>query len=207
MTSWNTNCDMMALLTGKFGKEGEGPSSKDAAGTKYRWENVGFINLACPWAVDTGTEGGDIGSGVCIPAFLATSLSYKFGVTSNAEQSVTLQGGAYYMAQAYPIEETAETTKDETAGAFKVKTKEAARAYRIGGVGGEAERHVFGVLVNGIIQQEGVDYEETGFAKLEKTAEVGEIKFLSALKKGDVVRFMYFSDTAHALPQIVHAST
>ena len=248
MTSWNVNCDMMAMLVGKVGKEGEGPSAVDADGTLYRWENVDFINLACPWAYDTGTEGGNISSGVCVPAYLATALSYKFGVTANAEQTVTLQGGQYYMAQAYPIEEVTETTKEEAAGAFSVETKEVARRYRIGGAEGEAFRHVYGVLVNGVIQQEGVDYEEVPVAaafveatkyKLKEIVSVGgetyecikegsekeppaahaaawkklggaeavKIKFIGILPDAAVIRFMYFSIKAHALPQSVHATT
>ena len=97
MTSWNVNCDMMALLNGKTGgaEASEGPSHADAAGTEYHWENCQFVNLTCPWARDTGTEGGHITSGVIVPSFYPTALSYKFGVTANAEQTVTLSGGSY----------------------------------------------------------------------------------------------------------------
>ena len=179
LTSWDTSCDLMALLTGKHGTLEHGASYEDSAGTKYHWENCEFINLACPWASDTGTEGGDIASGVIIPAFYPTSLAYKFGVTANAEQSCTLEGGAYYMSEAYPIEEFYETT--EAVANLEIKTKEVARQYAIGGFGGEEYRHVFGVLVNGIIQQEGVDYEEKKLAprvyvlKEAHEAKVGEI--------------------------------
>ncbi len=115
LTSWDVSCDLMALLTGKVGSIGPtgGPSHGDAAGTKYKWENCQFVNLTAPWARDTGSEGGDITSGVIIPAFYSTSLNYKLGVAAMAEMSATLEGGAYYMHEAYPIEEEVKLTKAE----------------------------------------------------------------------------------------------
>lgn len=205
MTSWDVSCDMMALLTGKVG-DGEashGPAHADAAGTSYRWENCKMVNLACPWARDTGSEGGDISSGVIIPSFYPTALTYKFGVTSNAEQTVTLSGGSYYQAEAFPIEEVAEG--DGTVVTFE--TKEKARPYRIGGAGGTVFRQVFGVLVNGVIQQEGVDYVTTGGAKGGEESKKVKIKFTVAPADEAQIKFIYFSDEAHALPQAVHAST
>lgn len=205
MTSWDVSCDMMALLTGKVGDivQNHGPAHEDAAGTTYKWENCKEINLACPWARDTGSEGGDISSGVIVPSYYPTALSYKFGVTSNAEQQVTLSGGSYYMAEAYPIEEVALGTGE----ALTVETKEKARPYRIGGFGGTLFRHVFGVLVDGVIQQEGVDYVEEGGAKPAEEGKKVKIKFITLPALNAQIKFIYFSDEAHALPQAVHATT
>lgn len=210
MTSWDVSCDMMAMLNGKMGgaESSEGPAAEDAAGTAYKWENCQFVNLAAPWARDTGSEGGDIASGVLVPAFYPTALAYKFGVTANAEQSVTLNGGSYYMAEAYPIEETGIGTGE----ALTIETKEEARVYAIGGFGSETARHVFGVLVDGVIQQEGVDYTEEGGVTVKEAHEKAaakkvKIKFITLPKAGAVIKFMYFSDKAHALPQAVHADT
>lgn len=224
MTSWDVSCDMMALLTGKKGGTGatEGPAAGDAAGTPYKWENCQFINLTCPWAKDTGSEGGDITSGVLIPAYYPTALSYKFGVTANAEQSVTLNGGSYYQADtkfpatvgAYPIEGFGVGT----GAALSLETAEEAMVYRIGGFGATAVRHVFGVLVDGVIQQEGVDYIEEGGLTLAEAAakeEKGEnskkkvkIKFITLPKEGAIIRYCYFSaKPAHQIPQAAHAST
>lgn len=205
MTSWDVSCDMMALLTGKVGDiaENHGPAHADAAGTSYRWENCKMVNLACPWARDTGSEGGDISSGVVVPSYYPTALSYKFGVTANAEQQVTLNGGSYYMAEAYPIEEVAEGT----GVVVTFEAKEKAKPYRIGGFGGGTFRTIFGVLVDGVIQQEGVDYVEEGAAKAGEAGKKTKIKFAVAPKAGAQVKFIYFSEEAHALPQAVHAST
>lgn len=224
MTSWNVNCDLMGLLTGKKGgaEASEGPSAEDAAGTAYKWENCQFVNLTCPWARDTGSEGGDITSGVIIPAYYPTALSYKFGVTANAETTATLNGGSFYQADtkfptaigAYPIEAWAAGTGE----ALTLETGEEAMVYRIGGFGGASVRHVFGVLVDGVIQQEGVDYVEEGGLTLAEAAakeEKGEnskkkvkIKFINLPKAGAVVRYCYFSaKPLHAIPQAAHAST
>lgn len=223
MTSWDVSCDLMAMLNGKHGVLAKGASFADAAGTAYHWENCQFLNVACPWARDTGTEGGDISSGVIIPAFYPTALAYKFGVTANAEQTVTLDGGAYYMSDghggfepktentAYPIEEFAEPSEAESEaakGKLIVETKEKALVYRVGGHGSEKYRHVFGVLVNGVIQQEGVDYVEEGGANPDVANTKVKIKFISFPESGkNVVRFVYFSDKAHKIEQSVHATT
>jgi hypothetical protein len=223
MTSWDVSCDLMAFLNGKHGKFGEGPSHGDAVGTTYGWDECQFVNLACPWARDTGDEGGNISSGVLVPSYYATALAYKFGVTANAEQTVTLDGGAYYLSDghggfapatentAYPIEEIATPTEkesEEAAGKLIVETKEKALVYRIGGHGSENYRHVFGVLVNGVIQQEGVDYIEEGGSAPGAANKKVKIKFLDFPETGlNVVKFMYFSDKPHAIEQAVHAST
>lgn len=205
MTSWDVSCDMMAMLTGKVGDiaEGHGPAHSDAAGTEYRWENCKMVNIAAPWARDTGTEGGDITSGVLVPSYYPTALSLKLGVTSNAEQQVTLSGGSYYMAEAYPIEEVAAGT----GAAITVETSEEARVYRVGGAGSETYRHVFGVLVDGVIQQEGVDYEVLGGKPPGEASTKVKVKFITIPKNGAQIKLCYFSDKAHALPQSVHAST
>jgi hypothetical protein len=163
MTSWDTNCDMMALLLGKVGDiaASHGPSHADADKTVYDWENVGFVNVASPWKTDTGSQGGDIGSGVIIPSYFPTALSYKFGVKEMAEQVVTLRGGAYFMNYGgYPIEEIAAGTGSATT----FETKEPANVMRLGGHGSTEYQHIFGVMVDGQIMLNGVDYVEEGGA-------------------------------------------
>jgi hypothetical protein len=166
MTSWDTNCDMMALLNGKIGDiaASHGPAHADAEGTVYHWENVGYVNIASPWKTDTGTEGGDIGSGVLIPSYFPSALSYKFGVKAMAEQAVTLRGGAYFMNyKGYPLEEVA--AGDGATATFE--TKEPANVLRIGGHGSTEYQHIFGVMVDGEIMLKGVDYVEEGGASPE----------------------------------------
>lgn len=206
MTSWDTNCDMMALLEGKTGDiaASHGPAHSDAAKTRYRWENASYVNIASPWKVNTGTQGGNIGSGVLIPSYFPSALNYKFGVKSMAEQVVTLRGGAYFMNYGgYPIEEIAKGTGE----AVSFETKETAAVLRVGGHGSTEYQHIFGVLVNGEIQLNNVDYVEEGGAKPGEAATKVKIKFAKAPPAEAVVRFMYFSTEAHALNQTVHEST
>jgi hypothetical protein len=203
LTSWDVSTDLMALLGGKFAALGQQLSGADAAGTIYRWENCQFINVASPWKRDTGTAGGDVEAGVIIPNLYPTALSYRLGVTDNAQMQVTLSTGAYYMAKGYPLEETA--AGDGVTDAFV--TSEDAMVYRIGGHGSTRYQHVFGVIVNGVVQTPGVDYVESGGADPEAAATPVTITFTTPPPAGAVVRFCYFSTTAHAIPQADNLGT
>jgi hypothetical protein len=217
MTSWDVSCDMMAMLTGKVGAMGgnEGPAHADPNGTKYDWRNCQFINLACPWAQDPTGEHTHITSGVVVPMYYPTALSYKFGVTANAEQTVTLNGGTYYMADeaenaeskaamgAYPIEETA--TGNGATATFE--TGQVCRVYRIGGAGGTTYKAILGVLVNGVIQQPGVDYKEEGTKEPGKAPAKVKIKFTVPPAEGAVIKWIYFAAVKKEINEAAHAST
>lgn len=205
LTSWDTSCDLMALFNGKVGDiaAGHGPAHEDAKGTIYRWDSCQCINIASPWKRDTGTQGGHIAAGVVIPAFFPTALAVRLGVTENAQVQATINGGAFYMSEAYPLEEVA--AGDGTTTVFK--TSEPARVHRIGGHGSTLTRHVFGVLVNGVIQIPGVDYVESGGGAPEGETKKVTITFAEAPAEEASVRWVYFSPEPHALDQTVHAST
>lgn len=205
MSSLDVSCDMLALLNGKHGTitAAEGPSHGDAAGTEYHWETCGFINLTSPWKRNTGTEGGNIEAGVIVPTLFPKSLSYKFGVKDNATQEVTLQSGAYFMAEDYPMEEFA--AGNGTTASFE--TAEECNVYKVGGHGSTEYQWIFGVLVNGVIQIKGVDYVEEGGAEPGKTATKVKIKFAKPPANAAVIRFCYFSVKPHALAQAVNAGT
>ncbi len=197
LTSWDVSTDLMALLEGETAALGAGIADGDAAGTIYRWEDCGFINVCSPWKTDTGSQGGHVTAGVVVPNLYPTALSYRLGVTDNAQMQATLSTGSYYMAEGYPLEELA--TGDGATVAFV--TSEPAMVNRIGGAGSARYQHVYGVMVNGIPQIPGVDFTESGGAAPDAAATAVTITFAVAPPAGAVVRFCYFSTTAHTIPQ------
>jgi hypothetical protein len=159
MTSWDVSTDLLALLSGEVAAAlGDQISAADAVGKVYKWENVGSFNLTSPWKSNTGSQGGNVAAGVIIPNLYPTALSYRLGVTENAEMQVTLASGSYFMAEAMPLEEFA--TGDGATVAFA--TAHNAKVYRIGGAGSTNYQHIFGVMVNGVQQIPGIDYTESG---------------------------------------------
>jgi hypothetical protein len=202
MESWDVSTDLMAFLHGAIGNQAanQPPGAADAAGTQYRWEDCEFVNITSPWKRNTGNQGGDIAAGLIIPAYYPTRLAYRFGIADMATQTIELAGGSFYYAQGSPVEETA--AGDAVEDAFV--TSEDARALRLGGPAGTTFQRVFGVLVDGVLQVRGVDYEET-------TAAVGAapgpatITFTTPPPNGAQVRFTYFSDVPKAYPQAVNA--
>lgn len=203
LTSWDVSTDLLALLNGKFTTMGNEISGVDPAGTAYHWENCGFINVVSPWKTDTGSQGGDIGGGVVIPNLYPTALSYRLGVTQNAQMQVTLETGAYYMGQFMPLEEHA--AADGVAAAFI--TSEPAVVHRIGGAGSTRYRYVSGVMVNNVPQVEGVDYTVTGGAAPDVPQTAVTITFAAAPPAGADVKFCYFSSTHHTVPQAMNLDT
>jgi hypothetical protein len=198
MTSWDVSTDLMALLTGESATAlGDQISGADDAGTVYKWEDVGAFNLTSPWKSNTGSQGGNIEAGVIIPNLYPTALSYRLGVTDNAEMQVTLASGSYFMAEKMPLEEYA--TGDGTTAAFQ--TANTAGTYRIGGAGSTNYMHVFGVMVDGVQQIPGIDYTESGGANADVTDTKVTITFAVIPGDGAIVKYCYFSDTAAAIPQ------
>jgi hypothetical protein len=203
MTSWDVSTDLMALLSGEYSAMGDQISGADAVGTIYRWEDCQFINVMSPWKSDVGSVGGDVSAGVIIPNLYPTALSYKLGVTDNASMQATLSTGSYFMSQAYPLEEV--SIGDGATVAFV--TSEHARVLRIGGAGSTIYQHVFGVLVDGVVQIPGVDYAESGGALPEVAPTAVTVTFAVAPPDSAVVKIAYFSATAHAIPQADNLST
>lgn len=202
MESWDVSTDLMAFLHGGIGNQvvAQPPGYADPAGTQYRWEDCQFVNITSPWKRNTGNAGGNISAGLIIPAYYPTRLSYRFGITDMASQTIELSGGSFYYAQAAPVEETAVGDGVQTA----FVTSEAARALRLGGPGGTTFQRVFGVLVGGVLMVKGVDYEETS-AAVGAASGVATITFTNAPAVAAQVRFVYFTEVAKAYPQAVNA--
>lgn len=208
MESWDVTTDMLAFLQGKVGASmasNAPPGAADAANTEYRWENCQMVNIVSPWKGDTGSQGGHIVGGVIIPAYYPTRLSYRLGATENAACTVELSGGSYYMAGngASPVEEYAAGDGTET----EFVTSEPARGFRVGGLGGTTFTYVFGVIVNGTLQQEGVDYTVTDGVAPPGVAAAVTITFEDPPANAAQVRYCYFTTTAKTIPQAQNATT
>lgn len=206
MNSFNVGVELMALLTGSIGgsagASANAPGEADAEGTEYDWLDCNFINILSPWTdPDTGNEG-KIDAALLVPGFYPSRITYRFGATDNATQEVELAGGSYFYA------ENAGAFEDYYTGNGATKafaTKHPAIHYRKGGESGTTFKSVFGVLVDGELMTEEVDYTVSGGA--ENPGSTATVTFTEAPANAADIRFCYFSGDAQAFPQSVHAST
>jgi hypothetical protein len=203
MESWDVSTDLMAFLHGAIGDQAanQPPGGADPAGTRYRWEDCEFVNITSPWKRNTGNQGGNIAAGLLIPSYYPTRLSYRFGVSDMATQTIELAGGSFFYAQASPVEEIA--AGDGIVTDFV--TSEAARALRVGGPAGNSYQRIWGVLVDGVLMVRGVDWNETT-AAVGAAPGVATVEFTNPPANGAQVRYVYFSDVPKAYPQAVNAS-
>jgi hypothetical protein len=203
LESWDVSTEMEAMLVGKVGSATPGasgayPGAADPAGTEYKWSDCGMLNIISPWKDATTHASGIIGAGHIVPGYYPTRIAYNFGVTDNASQTVELSGGSFYYAKTAPVEEFA--TGDGSDKTFD--TAEVPRQYRKGGSEGTEFLFVFGVIVDGVLQTEEVDYFVSDAGAGRKT-----ITFVDAPANNALIRFAYFTETAKAYPQSVHASS
>lgn len=204
MNSLDVSTDIMAFLTGAApGGEGSAaaPGASDPEGTQYNWLDCQFVNVPSPWKNPNSGSAGIIEAGHLIPGYYPTKISYSFGVTDNAQMTVELSGGSFYYFEGTPRE--ADFTGNGATTAFE--TPELAVHTRIGGAEGETFKTVFGVLVDGELMTEGVDFTVAGGAA--KPGTKATVTFLVAPANGSDIRIAYFTSVAHAYPQTVHAST
>lgn len=205
MQDLDVSTDIMAWLTGAApggSASAAAPGASDPEGTEYNWADCVMVNIPSPWKDPASGSAGVIEAGHLVPGYYPTKVSYNFGVTDNANQTVELAGGSFYYGKGTPREQqfTGTGSQDE------FLTSEAAVHTRRGGAEGETFRSVFGVIVDGELQTEGVDYEVTGGA--EWPGSVATVKFLKAAPdSGADIRVAYFTSAAHSFPQSVHAST
>jgi len=205
MQSLDVSTDIMAWLTGAVAggsASAAAPGASDPEGTEYNWLDCQMVNIPSPWKDPTSGSAGVIEAGHLVPGYYPTKVTYNFGVTDNAQQTVELAGGSFYYGEGVPREQqfTGNGSTDEFA------TAQPAIHTRRGGALGEVFRSVFGVIVDGELQTEGVDYEVTGGAA--SPGSTATVKFLKAAPdSGADIRIAYFTSTATAFPQSVHAST
>lgn len=208
MESFDTSTALEAMLVGKVGTNplasGGAPGAADANGTEYDWlDMVGrCINIASPWKNPATGSAGNVIAGHLIPGYYPNRIRYRFGVTDNATQEVELAGGAFYYGEHAPTEDffTGDGSNDDFA------TTDPAIRYRRGGAGGTTFRSVFGVLVDGTLQVEGVDYDVSGGSADPGSTATVTFKAGHIPANGARVQFCYFTSAAKAYPQTVHAS-
>lgn len=204
LESLNVSTELMAFLTGaKGGTEqasGAFPGSSDPDGTEYNWLDCGFVNIPSPWKNPATGSAGVIEAGHLVPGYYPTRLQYRFGTTDNAQQTVELAGGSYFYGEFAPVEDeftTEAAQKEFETGDVTVK-------YRKGGSTGTTFRNVFGVLVDGQLMTEEIDYKVTG-----GSGSKAKVIFLEGHEPdtGAIVKVCYFTSAKKEFPQSVHAST
>lgn len=205
LESFDTSTELEAWLTGKRGTSltgsANGPGAADADGTSYDWLDCKFVNITSPWKdPDTGSAG-TVEAGHIVPGYYPTRIRYRFGVTDSATQEVELAGGSFYYAAYAPVEEKFTGTGAQTA----FTTSESAVPHRIGGEAGSSFKSCFGVLVDGAVQVEGVDYTQS--PSNSPSAAAATVTFTTAPANNAVVVICYFTTTTKSYPQTVHAST
>ena len=204
LESFDVSTELEAWLSGKLGTDPldptKAPGATDPDGTAYSWLDCKYVNIVSPWKDPNTGAAGNVEAGHLVPGYYPTRVRYRFGVTDNSTQEVELAGGSYYYAQHAPVEDLA--SGDGALTDFD--TADDAVAYRRGGAGGTTFKWVFGVLVNGVLQVEGLDYVQTGPAAA--TPGPATVSFLVAPANGADVRFVYFTTAARAFPQAVNAS-
>lgn len=205
LESFDTSTELEAWLTGKRGTSltgsANGPGAADPDGTSYDWLDCKFVNITSPWKdPDTGSAG-TVEAGHIVPGYYPTRIRYRFGVTDSATQEVELAGGSFYYAAYAPVEEKFTGTGAQTA----FTTSESAVPHRIGGEAGSSFKSCFGVLVDGAVQVEGVDYTQS--PSNSPSAAAATVTFTTAPANGAVVVICYFTTTTKSYPQTVHAST
>lgn len=204
MDSWDVSTDVMAFLTGApegTSASGGAPGASDPEGTEYDWLDCQFVNIPSPWKDPATASAGVIEAGHLIPGYYPTKISYSFGVTDNSSQTVELSGGSFYYYEGTPKEDQFTGTGAQT----EFASTQVAVHTRRGGATGTTFRSVFGVLIDGELQTEGVDYTVTGGA--EDPGSTATVTFTVAPANEADVRFAYFTSVAGAFPQTVHAST
>jgi hypothetical protein len=206
LNTLDVSCEVEAWLSGERpASESSNPASgagaSDPAGTAYNWSDFGFVNVPSPWKDPSTGSAGTVGAGHLIPAYYCNRVHYEFGATENSQETFDLSGGSYYYNGNAPVEDHfvgdgADTTFPST---------RAAVGYRIGGADGTTFRHVFGVIVDGELQTEGVDYTQDNGGAV--TTAVTTVTFTTAPALGKSIVFCYFTTHAEAFPDSVHPST
>lgn len=202
MEGMDVSTDVMATLVGKLGTDplasASAPGASDPDGTMYKWTDTKAINITSPWKAEASANKFVIAAGYIIPGYFPTRISYSFSVTDSATQNVEISGGSFYYGAHSPYEDY--FTGNGSTTTFT--STQPVVQHRKGGPASSTFQYVWGVLVNNVVQSEGVDYSVSG-----SDGSTATVTFNSAPANGAVVRFCYFSRTPLEFPQSVHAST
>lgn len=200
MESYDASTEVMAWLTGEIGTgvgSALGAGAADPNGTEYSWLDAATrcLNIISPWKDEATGSAGDVEAGVLIPGYYPTKLNMRFGVTDNSTFTVEFGGGSFFYAKATPEEDFFTST----AGQKNFESAHPTIHYRKGGAKGTTFRDVFGVIVDGDLQTEDVDYVVSG-----GNGTKAKVEFTVGQEEGADVRFCYFTSDAKSYPQNVH---
>jgi hypothetical protein len=202
LESYDASTEVMAWLTGKIGAgtgSAQGAGDSDPEGTSYDWLDAAgkALNIISPWKNGDSGSAGVIQAGVLIPGYYPIKLNERFGVTDNSTFTVELGGGSFFYSKNAPFQDYWVGNGGKTFTTAHPTVK-----YRIGGVEGETFRNVWGVLVDGDLQTEDIDYTVTGGGGSAAT-----IEFTVAPANGATICAVSFTTDAQAYPQTVHPAT
>lgn len=138
-------------------------------------------------------------SSVALPFLYMESMSYRFGLRDNAQQSASLRGDSIFYNPGPCYVETAAGTN--TVDQDVVTTY---AAYEYDGDG--TSRRVLAVTVNGVRLTKGVDYDEA-YGSVTNGAAVSTVTIFEAVPTSQTIRIIYSSPQAKSYLQNVHADT
>lgn len=202
LESYDASTEVMAWLTGKIGTgtgSAQGAGDADPEGTGYNWLDAAgkALNIISPWKNGDSGSAGVIQAGVLIPGYYPIKLNQRFGVTDNSTFTVELGGGSFFYSKNAPVQDYWVGNGGKTFVTAHPTVK-----YRIGGVEGETFRNVWGVLVDGDLQTEEIDYVVTG-----GDGSPASIEFTVAPATGAVICAVSFTTDDQEYPQTVHPAT
>lgn len=138
-------------------------------------------------------------SSVALPFLYMESMSYKFGLRDNAQQSVSLKGDSIYYN---PGSTYVQTVVGSNTANQVVATAQPAYAY----TGDGSTRRVLSVTVGSNRLTKGADYTEV-YGTITAGAAISTITVLAAVPATSSIRIIYSSPTAKSYLQAVHATT
>lgn len=198
LESFDASAELEAMLVGK-------DFATDAAGTEYDISKALPIDIASQFkAGKTATSPFDTQVGVAVPFLNLEQLSYRFGVSENAQQSVTLKGDSiFYTPGSVWVQEAVGSA---VAGQTIVLAND---AYPYNGDVVAGVRYALAVtLKSGKRLRYGVDYTESAGANTTGATETlpVTVTITDAVPATDTIRVTYASDVVANYPQASHAA-
>lgn len=194
LESFDASAELESMLVGK-------DFANDAAGTEYDIAQSLPVDIASQFkAGRTSTNPFDVQVGVAVPFLALESLTYRFGMQENAQQSVTLKGDSiFYTPGSVYVQEEAGTG---LAGQVIALSHD---AYPYEGDVTHGTRYTLAVTTKaGKRLRFGIDYTED--AVVDGNVAAVEITLVDPVAVTDKIRVTYSSDTVAAYPQVSHAA-
>jgi hypothetical protein len=191
MESFDATCAMEALLTKLSGSPGP-----------YNIGNPQAIDVASEWLAgdDQGASEFNVVEGVGLPYLMPDSISYRFGLTDMASQSVSMRGDSIYYC---PGPVLVDAFIGSGASAQTCLLTQMAGLYNGDTIGGS--RRTLNVTANGIRLIFGVDYTET-ITLTAAAFNTTTVHLIKAVPTGAPITIMYFTNEVVAFDAGVHTA-